>query len=172
MGYGAMDSRDPERSVESVVHPSNPCPRFSFEARHSQADAQPGKLPPTRSASDTIAIASPSSSASPSCSSSRASARAVHVPVLALNGTLDLQVPWAANLPEIDAALAAAGNRDYRIVELPGLNHLFQPAATGDPAEYERITETFSPAALELIADWITAHAAGSRSGRESGRHQ
>jgi hypothetical protein len=40
---------------------------------------------------------------------------------------------------------------------LPGLNHLFQTAGTGSPQEYGRIEETFSPAALEIISDWIAA---------------
>ena len=82
----------------------------------------------------------------------------VHVPVLALNGSLDLQVPPKEDLPAVEAALKAGGNRDFRVVELPGLNHLFQTAKTGSPTEYASIDETFSPTALTLIADWITAH--------------
>jgi uncharacterized protein len=38
---------------------------------------------------------------------------------------------------------------------VPGLNHLFQTATTGAPAEYARIEETFAPVALDRIADWI-----------------
>jgi uncharacterized protein len=48
-------------------------------------------------------------------------------------------------------------------VELRGLNHLFQTATTGSPAEYATISETFSPAALQIIADWINAHAGTKR---------
>ena len=81
--------------------------------------------------------------------------RKVHVPVLALGGTLDLQVPPEENLTAIDAALKEGGNRDYRVVRLPGLNHLFQTATTGSPSEYEKIEETVSPSALELMAAWI-----------------
>lgn len=88
----------------------------------------------------------------------RPTLRQVHVPVLALDGSLDLQVPPKEDLAEIDAALKAAGNKDYKIVELPGLNHLFQTAKTGSPNEYAMIDETVSPAALALIADWINAH--------------
>jgi pimeloyl-ACP methyl ester carboxylesterase len=93
----------------------------------------------------------------------RPTLRKVHVPVLALDGTLDLQVPYKQDLAAIDTALKAGGNRDYRIVELPGLNHLFQTATTGNPAEYATIAETFSPAALEIIATWINAHAGTTR---------
>jgi uncharacterized protein len=85
----------------------------------------------------------------------RPTLRKVHVPVLALGGTLDLQVPPEENLSAIDAALKEGGNRDYRVVRLPGLNHLFQTATTGSPSEYEKIEETVSPSALELMAGWI-----------------
>ena len=85
----------------------------------------------------------------------RPALRRVHVPVLALGGTLDLQVPYAENLGAIEGALKAAGNRDYRVVSMPGLNHLFQTAVTGSPAEYSAISETFSPAALAVIGEWI-----------------
>jgi fermentation-respiration switch protein FrsA (DUF1100 family) len=77
------------------------------------------------------------------------------VPTLALNGSLDVQVPAKENLAAIDSALRAAGNRDYRVMELPGLNHLFQTARTGGPAEYATIEETMAPAALEAVASWI-----------------
>jgi uncharacterized protein len=86
--------------------------------------------------------------------------RRVHVPVLAMNGTLDLQVPSRQNLPAIAGALKQGGNTHVKIVELPGLNHLFQTAKTGLVAEYEQITETFSPTALEIMASWISGMSA------------
>ena len=85
----------------------------------------------------------------------RPALRQVHVPVLALGGSKDVQVPAAEDLPGIDAALKAGGNHDYRVVELPGLNHLFQTAHTGLPAEYASIDETVAPQVLELITSWI-----------------
>jgi pimeloyl-ACP methyl ester carboxylesterase len=81
--------------------------------------------------------------------------RATRVPVLALNGSLDLQVPADENLAGIRQALQAGGNRDVTTEKLPGLNHLFQTAHTGAPSEYSAIEETFSPAALQRIGDWI-----------------
>ena len=39
---------------------------------------------------------------------------------------------------------------------LPGLNHLFQPATTGSPAEYGVIETTVDPQVLGLVTDWIT----------------
>ena len=41
------------------------------------------------------------------------------------------------------------------VVELEGLNHLFQTAETGAPSEYATIEETFSPNALAVIGNWI-----------------
>lgn len=77
----------------------------------------------------------------------------ITVPVLALNGSLDRQVPAGDNLAAIRKALAA--NKDATIVELPGLNHLFQTAKTGGLGEYQQIEETFAPAALDLMTAWL-----------------
>ncbi len=79
----------------------------------------------------------------------------VKCPVLAINGEKDLQVPPKLNLPPIRKALQASGNQNYEVDELPSLNHLFQTAKTGSPAEYAAIEETMSPVALQKIADWI-----------------
>lgn len=82
----------------------------------------------------------------------------VRVPVLALNGSNDVQVPPQKDLEAIEQALKAGGNHDYKIVLLPKLNHLFQTSETGGPSEYSRIEETIAPAALQAIGDWIEAH--------------
>lgn len=79
----------------------------------------------------------------------------VTVPVLAINGERDLQVPYEENLREIEAALRRGGNTEYEIHALPGLNHLFQYSDTGSPTEYQAIEETWSVEVMELIADWI-----------------
>lgn len=81
----------------------------------------------------------------------------VKVPLLAINGSLDLQVPPEQNLPQIEAALKRGGNKDFTVRELPGLNHLFQPAKTGSPTEYADIDVTIAPAALDLMSSWILA---------------
>ncbi len=85
----------------------------------------------------------------------RTALRRVRCPVLAINGSLDTQVPPGPNLDAIREALAEAGNDDVTIEELDGLNHLFQNATTGSPAEYAAIEETFAPAALDLITNWV-----------------
>jgi len=81
--------------------------------------------------------------------------RTVRCPVLAIAGEKDLQVPAKENLAAIRAALEAGGNTRIQIEELPGLNHLFQRATTGSPAEYARIEETMAPSVLEMVAGWI-----------------
>jgi len=83
--------------------------------------------------------------------------RKVQCPVLALNGALDTQVLAQVNLPAIEQALREGGNPDFTVQELPGLNHLFQTARTGNLGEYAFIEETMSPAVLETMAAWIEA---------------
>ncbi len=84
-----------------------------------------------------------------------ATLRRVKCPVLALNGERDLQVAAKENLGAIRDALAAGGNNEVKTIELPGLNHLFQTCRTGAVSEYAQIEETFAPAALTLLSEWI-----------------
>lgn len=79
----------------------------------------------------------------------------VKCPVLALNGSKDLQVPAEVNLQVIEKTLAKAGNKKVTAKILPNLNHLFQECKTGSPDEYEKIEQTFSPIALEEISSWV-----------------
>ena len=81
------------------------------------------------------------------------------IPVLAINGTLDLQVPYKENLAEISKALTTAGNKNFKTVEMPNLNHLFQTTKTGAVSEYGDLTETISPLALETMSDWLKVQA-------------
>ena len=81
--------------------------------------------------------------------------RKVSVPVLALNGSLDHQVPARENLAGITGALKAGGNRQVESAVLPLLNHLFQTAKTGNTNEYDKIEETIAPIALARIAAFV-----------------
>ncbi|NOT34849.1 MAG: alpha/beta fold hydrolase [Candidatus Eisenbacteria bacterium] len=83
--------------------------------------------------------------------------RRVRCPVLALNGELDLQVDASINLPAIEAALRAGGNRDVTMARMPGLNHLFQTATSGAMSEYSTIEETLAPAVLDRMTAWLVA---------------
>jgi pimeloyl-ACP methyl ester carboxylesterase len=78
----------------------------------------------------------------------------VKTPTLALNGSLDMQVPAAQNLTAIKQA-----NPKITTRELMGLNHLFQHATTGMPGEYAAIEETMAPEALEAITTWVADQA-------------
>jgi hypothetical protein len=89
----------------------------------------------------------------------RPTLRQLRIPVLAIDGDKDVQVVAAQNLPSIREALK--DDPKAQVVELPGLNHLFQTAGTGAPSEYAQIEETIAPAALDLVTDWVvktTAH--------------
>lgn len=87
----------------------------------------------------------------------RPTLRKVTVPVLALNGEKDLQVAAIDNLVAISQALIQGGNLQVMALPLANLNHLFQNAKTGAPSEYATIEETFDPATLTIIGDWILA---------------
>jgi pimeloyl-ACP methyl ester carboxylesterase len=78
--------------------------------------------------------------------------------VLAVNGSKDTQVNAETNLAEIKEILAKNGNKHFEIRELPGLNHLLQTANTGAVPEYEKIDETMSPEAMNIISGWIKIH--------------
>ncbi|MDP3405021.1 MAG: alpha/beta hydrolase [Brevundimonas sp.] len=75
---------------------------------------------------------------------------AVRVPLLAVYGGMDLQVPADQNREAL-----ARLKPDADIVVLPGLNHLMQTATTGLPSEYGTISETLAPEALATVTDWV-----------------
>lgn len=77
------------------------------------------------------------------------------IPVLALNGSKDLQVISKENLAGIKASLEKAKNKKIEMVEFPNLNHLFQEATTGSVAEYGQLEQTIAPAVLEKMSSWI-----------------
>jgi pimeloyl-ACP methyl ester carboxylesterase len=90
----------------------------------------------------------------------RADLAKVKVPVLALNGDIDMQVTAKDNLEAIAKAVRSNGNPDVTTSAMPGLNHLFQTAKTGLPNEYGQLEETLAPAVLHTLADWLSAHGA------------
>lgn len=79
----------------------------------------------------------------------------VKCPVLAVNGSKDLQVPPKMNLKAIKAALRKGGNKNVTTKEYPGLNHLFQKCKTGSPDEYAAIEQTFYPQVMKDFSKWI-----------------
>jgi pimeloyl-ACP methyl ester carboxylesterase len=87
----------------------------------------------------------------------------IKCPVLAIIGEKDIQVDAGENLPAIEKALQDGGNRNYVVKEMPGLNHLFQTADTGNVSEYATIEETMSPAVLEMVSGWIMSLQTGGK---------
>jgi uncharacterized protein len=79
----------------------------------------------------------------------------VSCPVLAIIGEKDLQCPPKENIPALEKALRAGENRDFRVIEMAGLNHLLQTSTSGAMSEYASIEETISPQALTAISDWL-----------------
>lgn len=79
----------------------------------------------------------------------------VKVPILALNGSKDFQVIPKVNLTRIKKILEKTKNKDVTVMELEGLNHLFQTAETGAASEYPKIEETFNESAMKVVSDWV-----------------
>ena len=76
----------------------------------------------------------------------------IKCPVMAVNGTLDMQVP-AENLQVLGKLLPPNGKN--MIKEYPGKNHLFQNCTKGNSLQYEEIEETISQDVLQDISNWI-----------------
>lgn len=76
-------------------------------------------------------------------------------PVLALNGSKDLQVEPESNLVALRSGLPEGTPAQIDCIE--GLNHLFQHCTTGAVSEYKEIEETFAPEVLKMVSDWIRA---------------
>lgn len=79
----------------------------------------------------------------------------IKCPVMALNGTLDLQVLSKDNLPVIKKKLPK--NKKSLIKEYDGLNHLFQHCTSTTALNYAAIEETISEEVLNDMINWINA---------------
>ena len=76
-------------------------------------------------------------------------------PVLALNGTKDIQVDHESNLDALRNGLKAS--HAHHIEAIEGANHLLQNCRTGAVTEYRTIEETISPKVLETVVSWLSA---------------
>ena len=79
----------------------------------------------------------------------------VTIPVLALFGGKDTQVPTELHEPALRDALDRAGNEAVEIVVLPDANHLFQAADTGLFAEYGTLAPEFTTDFLPTLVEWV-----------------
>lgn len=80
----------------------------------------------------------------------------VQQPMLILQGTLDTQVE-PSNADRLEAlARARKKPAPVEVARIPGVNHLFVPATTGEVQEYASLPEKqISPAVSAAIADWL-----------------
>lgn len=78
---------------------------------------------------------------------------AASCPVMAVQGTKDLQVTPGLNFTVLERALPKDGKNLLK--EYDGLNHLLQHCDTGHTDEYAQIEETIAPEVLSDIAEWI-----------------
>lgn len=79
--------------------------------------------------------------------------RQITCPVMAVNGTLDVQVLAQDNLPVIQQHLPAS--EKHLIKEYDALNHLFQHCTPTTTLSYGQIEETISPEVLSDMVTWI-----------------
>ncbi len=83
------------------------------------------------------------------------SLKQLKIPVLVVIGELDSQVSPKQNLPVITKILEESGNRNFKVIEFPKLNHFFQTCETGSILEYGKIEETIAPVVLDALSGWI-----------------
>jgi len=57
-------------------------------------------------------------------------------------------------------AYEKSGNKDFTVMEIDGVNHLFQKAQSGSPALYGAIEETMAPEVQKAISEWVARHSA------------
>ena len=78
-----------------------------------------------------------------------------YCPVLALNGSKDIQVEAVANIEEIELALKVADNNQLTTHIFQDMNHLFQKCETCKLSEYGTIETTIEPEVLKMMSYWI-----------------
>jgi pimeloyl-ACP methyl ester carboxylesterase len=79
----------------------------------------------------------------------------VKCPVLAMNGSADIQVPANASIHGIEAALKKGGNKQFTTKQFEGLNHLFQKCSKCTVAEYGELETTIEPEVLDTMSSWL-----------------
>lgn len=77
----------------------------------------------------------------------------VECPLMAMYGSNDLQVHPNLNLIPLKEIM----KDDWNLVQVAGLNHLFQPSETGLVSEYGQIETTFDMDALTQVVTWLNS---------------
>jgi pimeloyl-ACP methyl ester carboxylesterase len=86
--------------------------------------------------------------------------RQLQVPTLALFGELDNNILAEKNTNAWEAALKAAGNRDYTLRTLPRANHIHLEAKVGNNAEIKTLRR-FVPEYFTTIHQWLATRIRG-----------
>jgi uncharacterized protein len=79
---------------------------------------------------------------------------ALTIPMLAVFGEKDMQVPASTNRDAAEILRDDAG-LNLQIVTIPQANHLFQKANTGLPGEYGMLEREFAEGFVEAILEWL-----------------
>jgi dienelactone hydrolase len=80
------------------------------------------------------------------------------VPILALYGGKDINVPAMANVAALQAFVAQSRNPDVVIKVFPDANHEFMQAKTGDLEREAPYLSKYVPGFYELSTDWTRKH--------------
>ncbi len=80
---------------------------------------------------------------------------ALDIPVLALFGDLDTQVPVASNSTQMSEAIDKSSAPSHTLAVVFQANHIFQEAVTGAIEEYWELEPAFHPQFLEFLFDWL-----------------
>ena len=86
--------------------------------------------------------------------------RQLQTPTLAIWGELDNNILAEKNKSAWEAALSAAGNRDYTLVILPKANHAQWEAKVGSNAEMKSL-QRLVPAYFTTVQDWLAKRIGG-----------
>jgi len=78
----------------------------------------------------------------------------IRCPVLAIFGALDRNVLPEVNVPIMERAFRAAGNRDYLIKVIPNANHALLLSTSGGRKEVHH-TEQFAPEVSDTVNEWL-----------------
>jgi pimeloyl-ACP methyl ester carboxylesterase len=77
------------------------------------------------------------------------------IPILALYGELDHQVPAEVNSEAMIRIQNNSGNENFVVEVIPKANHLFQEAVTGGRSEWETLKKELAPGLLDRITEWV-----------------
>lgn len=77
------------------------------------------------------------------------------IPVLAINGSQDIQVPPISNQAGFEANFSKRSRKNSKAMIINGLNHLFQKCKSCTVYEYGELEETFSEEVLIQMRDWL-----------------